>query len=132
MAQLQCVIVTPEQTVLDTEAEFVALPLFDGEIGIAPGRGPLIGRLGFGEMRLRRGAEVERYYLDGGFVQVAKNVISILTNRAIPGTKINEEAAKTQIDGAMKKPITTPELLEIRDRSVAQGRAQLRVAKRSK
>lgn len=132
MAQLQCVVVTPEQTVLDTEAEFVALPLFDGEIGIAPGRGPLIGRLGYGEMRLRRGAEVERYYLDGGFVQVAKNVISILTNRAIPGARINEEAARSQIDGALKKPITTPELLDIRDRSIAQGRAQLRVAKRSK
>ncbi len=44
MAQLQCIVVTPEATVLDEMVDFVALPLYDGEIGIAPGRAPLIGR----------------------------------------------------------------------------------------
>ncbi len=48
---LQCIVVTPERTVFDQPAEFVALTLFDGEIGIAPGHAPLIGRLGCGEMR---------------------------------------------------------------------------------
>ena len=38
---------------LETTAEFVALPLYDGEIGILPGRAPLIGRLGYGELRTR-------------------------------------------------------------------------------
>ena len=49
---LQCIVVTPEATVLDRQAEFVALPLYDGEIGIGRGHSPLIGRLGYGEMRL--------------------------------------------------------------------------------
>ena len=49
---LQCIVVTPERTVRDTSAEFVALPLYDGEIGIAPGHSPMIGRLGSGEMRI--------------------------------------------------------------------------------
>ena len=53
-AALQCVVVTPEATVIDTPAEFVALPLYDGEVGIAPGRSPLIGRLGYGELRIRQ------------------------------------------------------------------------------
>ena len=35
---LQLIVVTPEQTALEQEAEFVALPLYDGEIGIAPVR----------------------------------------------------------------------------------------------
>ena len=48
MAELSCLVVTPERTVLEAEADFIALPLFDGEIGIAPGRSPLIGRLGYG------------------------------------------------------------------------------------
>ena len=48
---LRCIVVTPEETVLEGEASFVALPLFDGEIGIARGHSPMIGRLGFGEMR---------------------------------------------------------------------------------
>ncbi len=51
--KLHCIVVTPEQTVLDEPADFVALPLFDGEIGIAPGHSPMIGRLGYGEMRIQ-------------------------------------------------------------------------------
>lgn len=132
MANLQCIVVTPEQTVLDTDADFIALPLFDGEIGIAPGRSPLIGRLGFGEMRLSRGGEVERYYVDGGFVQIAKNVVSVLTSRVVAADKLQEETARGQIEAALKKPINTPELQEIRDRNLAQARAQLRVAQRAK
>ena len=33
MPELKCVVVTPERTILDKTAQFVALPLFDGEIG---------------------------------------------------------------------------------------------------
>lgn len=132
MASIQCVVVTPELTVLDTTAEFIALPLFDGEIGIAPGRGPLIGRLGYGELRLRRGEKLERYYIDGGFVQIAKDVVSILTSRAIVASEIKESDAREQIETAMKKSIATPELLDQRNRTVEQARAQLRVAQRAK
>ncbi|MFO0904790.1 MAG: ATP synthase F1 subunit epsilon [Pirellulales bacterium] len=132
MASIQCVVVTPELTVLDTTAEFIALPLFDGEIGIAPGRGPLIGRLGYGELRLRRGEKLERYYIDGGFVQIAKDVVSILTSRAIVASEIKEADAREQIETAMKKSIATPELLDQRNRTVEQARAQLRVAQRAK
>ena len=32
---LQCIVVTPERTVFDRPAEFVALTLYDGEIGVA-------------------------------------------------------------------------------------------------
>src|SRR5206468_5883200 len=66
--QLQCVVVTPERAVLDAAAEFVALPMYDGELGVLPGRAPLIGRLGSGELWLRRGEHVVRYFIDGGFV----------------------------------------------------------------
>ncbi len=36
--QLTCIVVTPETTALEETADFVALPLDDGEIGILPGR----------------------------------------------------------------------------------------------
>jgi F-type H+-transporting ATPase subunit epsilon len=127
---LLCIVVTPEQTALEQEAEFVALPLFDGEIGIAPDHSPLIGRLGFGEMRIKLGASMKTLYLDGGFVQVADNVVSVLTNRAVPAERIDPVAAESQLAAAAERPSNTPELMEIRDRSVAQARAQLRIARR--
>jgi len=131
MAQLKCIVVTPEQTALEETTDFVALPLYDGEIGIAPGHSPLIGRLGFGEMRIRTGGAVRRYYVDGGFVQVNDDVVSVLTNRAVPASSLNASAAAEQLEAANKRPSNSPELAEIRDRAVQQARAQLRVAGRS-
>ena len=131
MSQLKCTIVTPEATALDRPADFVALPLFDGEIGIAPRHSPLIGRLGYGEMRLRDGNTVWRYYLDGGFVQVVDDTVSILTNRAVPADKIDVSAAEESLSAALGREANTPELIEIRDRLVAQARGQLRVSRRA-
>ncbi len=131
MAELQCIVVTPEQTVRTCEADFVAVTLFDGEIGIGPGHTPLIGRLGCGEMRIRQDDKVERFYVEGGFVEVLDNVVSLLTHRAIPADKLDEQAAYQQMETARKRAAPTPELMAAREQAVAQGRAQLRVIRRA-
>ncbi len=131
MSQLGCTVVTPEETTLDEQAEFVALPLYDGEIGIGFNHTPLVGRLGYGEMRLRTGDKMSRFYVDGGFVQVVDNQITVLTSRAVAADEIDADSAKQQLDAALERPANTPELLEIRDRLVNQARGQLRVARRS-
>jgi F-type H+-transporting ATPase subunit epsilon len=128
MPQLQCIVVTPETTVRDQMADFVALPLYDGEIGIAPGHSPMIGRLGYGEMRIREGGQTTNYYVDGGFVEVADNVVSVLTNRAIPAASLDASVAAEQLAAARQRSANTPELMEIRDRLVKQARAQLQIA----
>jgi F-type H+-transporting ATPase subunit epsilon len=129
---LHCVVVTPETTVLDAEAEFVALPLYDGEVGILPGRSPLIGRLGYGEMRIRRGGEVLRYYVDGGFVQVVDNVVSVLTNRAVAAAQLDPAAAAELLRTAQARDAAGDEALAIRERLILQARGQMRVASRAK
>jgi F-type H+-transporting ATPase subunit epsilon len=132
MPELTCTVVTPETTALETKAEFVALPLFDGEIGIAPNHSPLIGRLGYGELRIKSGGQTASYYVDGGFVQVADNVVAVLTNRAMPVKSLDPAAAEAQLAAALQKPGNTPELREIRDRAIAQSRALVRAARRAR
>ena len=132
MPELTCTVVTPEQTALETKAEFVALPLYDGEIGIGPNHSPLIGRLGYGEMRIKSGGTTVAYYVDGGFVQVADNVVAVLTNRAVPAKSLDPAAAESQLATALQRPGNSPELLEIRERAIAQARAQLRTARRAR
>jgi F-type H+-transporting ATPase subunit epsilon len=129
---LTCTVVTPEQTALETKADFVALPLYDGEIGISPNHSPLIGRLGYGEMRIKSGGTTVAYYGDGGFVQVADNVVAVLTNRAVPAKNLDPAAAESQLATALQRPGNSPELLEIRERAIAQARAQLRTARRAR
>ena len=133
MAKLQCIVVTPERTILDQPADFVALPLFDGEIGLAPGRSPMIGRLGSGEMRLVRDDQGQtlRYYIEGGFVEVVENVVSVLTNRAVRAEKLVVEEAQERLAAALERPARSPELMDIRDRLVNQARAEIRVASRA-
>jgi len=128
MAQLNLIVVTPETTVLDEQVDFVALPLYDGEIGIAPGRSPLIGRLGYGELRLVSAGQTRRYYVDGGFVQVAHNTVSLLTNRAVPASEIDRAVAQENLNQARARMANNDELLAIRDRLEKQARAQLRLA----
>jgi F-type H+-transporting ATPase subunit epsilon len=129
---LECVVVTPEETAIQTPAQFIALPLFDGEIGIAPGRAPLIGRLGYGEMRIREGGNLYRYYVDGGFVEVVGNMVSILTQRAIPADQLDEAEIEAALSDAKKKPANSPETMAIRDRAVAQASGQRWVARRER
>lgn len=130
MAVLTCIVVTPEKTALEEETEFVALPLYDGEIGIAPCHSPMIGRLGYGEMRLTDKGGSRRYYIDGGFVQVTDDVVSVLTGKAVPAGELDAAEAEKRLEEARALPANTPELMDIRDRSVAQARAQLRVARK--
>ena len=47
-----CSVVTPERAVLECEAKFVALPAWDGEVGILRGRAPLLCKLGIGRLRI--------------------------------------------------------------------------------
>jgi F-type H+-transporting ATPase subunit epsilon len=128
--QIQCVVVTPERTLFDESVEFVALPLYDGEIGIGPGRAPLIGRLGFGEMRTRQGGTIHRYFLDGGFAQVRDNVVTILTNRAIAAEKIDPLAASTELERAKTQPATTETEFLAKGQRVDRARAQVRISRK--
>lgn len=83
MKSLQCVIVTPEKAVLDTQADFIVLPMIDGELGVQPGRSALIGRLGKGELRLKTGNDTKKLTIEGGFAQVRNNVVTVLTTRIL-------------------------------------------------
>lgn len=132
MAKIKCVVVTPEATAIESEAAFVVVPLYDGEFGVGLNHGPMIGRLGYGELRLRTDSgQVERYYVDGGFVQVADNVVTVLTGRVVAAAKLDTSAAEKMLKDAMKRSAATDELLQQRDRAIEQARSQLRLAQKA-
>ena len=129
-APLHCLVVTPEATVVDTGADFVALPLYDGEMGIARQHSPMIGRLGYGELRITTDGQQQCYYVDGGFVQVVGDEVSVLTSRAIPANDLDAERASELLRQALAKAALGSDQLAIRERLVAQARGQLRVARK--
>jgi F-type H+-transporting ATPase subunit epsilon len=126
---LQCVVVTPERALLDETVDFVALPMYDGELGVLPGRAPLIGRLGPGELRIRHGEQTRRFFVDGGFAQVRHNVVTVLTPRAMKAEEIDTAAATASLDAA-RAVAATPQAQAAQVKTQQRARAQLRIAAR--
>jgi F-type H+-transporting ATPase subunit epsilon len=124
---VHCVVVTPERAVLDQAADFVALTMLDGELGVLPGRAPLIGRLGFGELRTVVGRTVHRYYIDGGFAQVRANVVTVLTSKAMPAEEIKLASAEEALKSAQGLALT-PEAQDAQLKAQERARAQIRIA----
>jgi F-type H+-transporting ATPase subunit epsilon len=125
--RLQCVVVTPERTVLDRPADYVAIPLYDGELGVLPGRAPLIGKLGCGDLRVLHGETTEHFYIDGGFAQVRENVVTLLTPLAVKAAELNQTTIKEKMLAA-EKPAATSEDRQKQQEVIEKGRVQLRVA----
>jgi F-type H+-transporting ATPase subunit epsilon len=125
--RVRCVVVTPERTLFDQLVEFVALPLYDGELGVLPGRTPLIGRLGYGELRTKDHGATKRYFVDGGFVQVRDDVVTVLTARATAAASIDTAAAARELEQAQLRKAAGEAEQSEKAKAVARARAQVRV-----
>ena len=79
---LHVVVISPEQTIFDGEAESVVAPAWDGELGILRGHAPLMALLGEGDVRVRNAGKTEHFHVEGGFLQVVDNVVTVLSERA--------------------------------------------------
>jgi len=127
MAKLQILIVTPEATALDQQADAVVLPLYDGQSGILPGHAAMIGRLGPGEVRVRDSGTESGFYVDGGFVQVEKDVVSIMAGGSKPVAELDSAEAATALETALALPSDTAVLADVKEKAVSQARAKVRI-----
>lgn len=72
-------LVTPERTLFEGAADMVVAPAWDGEVGILPSHAPMLVLLGRGELRVRQGNLEERFLVAGGFLEVAGDVVTVLS-----------------------------------------------------
>lgn len=131
MAQsFQTSVITPEGTIFEGPAEFVAIPAVDGEVGILHNRAPLLAKLGAGRLRVEAGGNKQEWFIAGGFAQVLDNHVVILTQEAVVRSEINPDKARAQLAEARTiKP--TDEIASKRKANLeASARAQLRLAGR--
>ena len=124
---LRIVIVTPERAELDTMANSVVLPMFDGELGVLPGHSAFVGQLAAGELRITTGTEVKRYYIDGGFAQVAGGVVNVLTAKAIEAIKLIPTVATAARTEADALPATNTVERETRNKAIARAQGMAKV-----
>lgn len=77
-------VVSPERVIFEGEADMVVAPAWDGEVGILRRHAPMLALLGEGDVRVRLGSREQRFFVAGGFLQVAADVVTILSERAEP------------------------------------------------
>ncbi|CAN5811117.1 hypothetical protein BH23GEM9_BH23GEM9_14760 [soil metagenome] len=80
--RMRVAIISPESTIYEGEADMVVAPAWDGEVGVLRGHAPMLVLLGAGEMRITQGGSVQRFHVSGGFMQVADDVITVLSESA--------------------------------------------------
>jgi F-type H+-transporting ATPase subunit epsilon len=114
-------VVTPERPVFDGEADSVVVPAHDGEIGILPRHARLLAALGCGELRAKTGGTVERFFVEGGFVQVSDDRVTVLCDRASRMADLDPRRAADEADAAAAKA-TGAEAARLRARAAALRR----------
>ncbi len=98
---LQVELVAADQRVWSGEATFVLTRTTDGELGIMPHHAPVLSVLVEGVVVIRSDdSDAKVAAVDGGFLSVADNRVSILAEQAAMAEDIDESAARSDLEQA--------------------------------
>ena len=75
-------IVTPEAVVWSGEAEMLLARTTEGDIGVLADHEPTMAALATGAVTIRHGGESTSAGLHGGFLQIYRNQVTLLTDSA--------------------------------------------------
>lgn len=76
-------IVTPEKVLYSESADMVTAPGSLGEFGILPGHAAFVTTLDEGPVAVRKGSEVTRFTITGGFAEVGDDKLIILADAVV-------------------------------------------------
>ena len=88
-------VVSLTESIYSGDAEFVVLPGVMGELGIYPQHAPLITQIKPGEVRIKVPGQEEPQivFVQGGFLEVQPNVVTVLSDTAIRAHDLDEAKA---------------------------------------
>ncbi|MFI4953146.1 MAG: F0F1 ATP synthase subunit epsilon [Burkholderiales bacterium] len=88
-------VVSAEESIFSGEAEFVVLPGVMGELGIYPKHTPLITQIKAGEVRIKVPGQAEEQivFVQGGYLEVQPDVVTVLSDTAIRAKDLDEAKA---------------------------------------
>jgi F-type H+-transporting ATPase subunit epsilon len=130
---IKCDIVTAHQQLFSGEITRCIVVGSGGELGIYPRHAPLMTTLKPGEVRVRQPDDQElTFVIGGGILEVMPHMVTVLADRAVRATDIDEDSARRAKAEAERELLTRTERLDIAKAhaKLAEAVAQLRALER--
>ena len=122
----QCTLVTPEAQLLDEQVVYASIPAWDGLMGIAPQRAPLMAKLGDGVLRLDFAKGGSRaFFVGGGFARMKDNRLTLLAGEAVAATDIVGQDAQAALTQAQAMSGITDDQVAQKQRRVERAKTLL-------
>ncbi|KJS68512.1 MAG: ATP synthase F0F1 subunit epsilon [Peptococcaceae bacterium BICA1-7] len=116
-------IVTPEKKVFSGDVRFVVIPGELGQLGILANHAPLMSGIKVGLVKVEQEGKTFKIAVSGGFVEVAKNRVTILADTAEREDQIDRERAEKAKERAEKRLSEKQSDLDIKRAEMALQRA---------
>lgn len=128
MKTVKVSVVTPNGPVYDAEVEMVSTKAQSGELGILPGHIPMVAPLEIGAVRLKKGGQTEYVAVNGGFLEVRPDAVTILAQSAEQAESIDVARAKAAKARAEKRLQDRQDNADAKRAELALKRAINRIA----
>ena len=100
---MHCDIVSAEKSIFSGLVEMVVAAGSLGDLGISPGHAPLLTALIPGPVKLiLQNGEEEVFYVSGGFLEVQRGIVTLLSDTALRADDLDEAAAQQAVEDAEK------------------------------
>jgi F-type H+-transporting ATPase subunit epsilon len=104
MSTIRVEIVSAEEEIWSGEGTMVFAPGSAGELGIAPRHTPLITALKPGDVRVdMENGEQQFFFISGGILEVQPHLVTVLSDTALRGEDLDEDAAQAAVKLAEEK-----------------------------
>lgn len=128
MSKILLEIVTPERIVYSEEVDMVITRAANGDIGILPKHAPLVSPLGITGLRVKKGNEEETIAINGGFLEVRPDKVTVLAESAERASEIDVERAKRAKERAERRLADGDGDLQRAEHALQRALNRLRVA----
>jgi len=126
---IHCTLVTPDARLLDEQVVYASVPAWDGQVGIAPGRAPLLAKLGAGALRLDFADGASRsFFVQGGFVQMVGSELTLLSDKAAPAEDLVASDAAKELAAVHQQKAAGDTEIEARLATEHAAREKVRLA----
>ncbi len=94
-------IITPLRTALEADVTSIAIASTEGDMEVLPGHADIIASVANGELTYRQaGAGTKSLFIGGGFLQVEKDDVLLVTDTALEAQEIDTDTVQQALERA--------------------------------